>query len=376
MAIRSLQRPVLVQILAAATATIAVYACSGSTSFTGTSTATPNPSGAAAPPEGGNSATPASAPTTTGGAGRAAGAPPIAGTSGSPGGAGAPSAAPVAGMAALDDAGTTPPNTSDAATAAPSELPAVTDFEKAGPFTPMRGMGPSGYVTFYAQELGKNGVKHPIISWGPGAAENAGIFSMLLNHLASHGFAVISYDATPQGKELTTAIDWMLSENERAGSVFYQKLDPTKIAAGGHSAGSLATFVVAADKRLITTMHISGGTFDPHTDIKNLHAPALFVCGEPGGDGLLMGDVANPNCDIDFMNATVPVFYGITKGAAHMTPTDIGDATIRAHQFGAMVGWLRWQLAGDANAKNLFVGATCTLCKDAAWSSIKQKDLN
>ncbi|HEX6246180.1 MAG TPA: hypothetical protein VFZ61_34890, partial [Polyangiales bacterium] len=109
---------------------------------------------------------------------------------------------------------------------------------------------------------------------------------------------------------------------------------------------------------------------------KNLHAPALFICGEPGGDGLLFGDVATPNCEIDFMNATVPVFYGITKGASHMTPTDIGDAAIRTHQLGAMVGWLRWQLGGDQQAKQLFVGSACTLCGDAAWSTKKQKNLN
>jgi hypothetical protein len=58
-----------------------------------------------------------------------------------------------------------------------------------------------------------------------------------------------------------------------------------------------------------------------------------------------------------------------------MTPTDIGDATLRAHQFGAMVGWLRWQLAGDTNAKSLFPGDACTLCKDGHWSPVKQKDL-
>jgi len=169
-------------------------------------------------------------------------------------------------------------------------IPPVTDPQKPGPFTPTsETQGPPGYILFYPKELGKDGFKHPIVSWGPGAVENAGIFTTMLNHLASHGFVVISYDATPAGQELVTAIDWMIAENDRTGSVFYQMLDTTKIAAGGHSAGSLATFVIGADPRLTTTMHISGGTFEPHTDINNLHAPALMICGEPGGDGLLMG---------------------------------------------------------------------------------------
>jgi hypothetical protein len=52
------------------------------------------------------------------------------------------------------------------------------------------------------------------------------------------------------------------------------------------------------------------------------------------------------------------------------------DAALRTHQLGAMVGWLRWQLAGDLNAKTMFVGSACTLCNDAAWSVKKQKNLN
>jgi hypothetical protein len=248
-------------------------------------------------------------------------------------------------------------------------------LKKPGTFTPTSTPGPSGYVLFYPKDLGKDGFKHPILSWGPGAAEDAGMFTTLLNHLASHGFAVISFDGTPQGPELTKAIDWMVAENARADGPFYQKLDTNKVAAGGHSAGSLATFAVGADKRLTTTLHISGGTFDPHTDIKNLHAPALFVCGEPAVDGLIVGDVARANCDIDFKNATVPVFYGVTKGASHMTPTEIGDATLRSYQIGAITGWLRWQLGSEASAKSMFSGSSCTLCTDTNWT-VQQKNLN
>ena len=254
-------------------------------------------------------------------------------------------------------------------------LPAAVDLKEPGPFTPTTSSGPSGYVLFHPKELGANGVKHPIVVWGPGAAENASSFTTLLNHIASHGFAVISYDATPQGEELIKALEWMLAENERAGGPFFQKLDSEHIAVGGHSAGSIATFRVGADERLTTTLHISGGTFDPHTDIKNLHAPALFVCGEPPVDGLLIGDVARPNCDIDFENATVPVFYGITKGAAHMTPTEIGDAKLRSYQLEAIVGWLRWQLAREHALKSMFGGGTCSLCSDPSWTG-QQKGLN
>jgi hypothetical protein len=261
------------------------------------------------------------------------------------------------------------------ATPSSSTLPSVSDLKQPGPFTPTRTAGPSGYVLFTPKELGKGGVKHPVVSWGPGAAEDAGMFTTLLNHLASHGFAVISFDGTPQDAELTKGLDWLLAENARADGPLFQKLDSGKVAIGGHSAGSIATFKVAADPRVTTTLHISGGTFDPHTDINNLHAPALFVCGEPAVDGLLVGDVARANCDLDFQNAKVPVFYGVTKGASHMTPTEIGDAALRTLQLAAITGWLRWQLASDAGNKGMFAGSACTLCKDAGWT-VQQKSLD
>jgi hypothetical protein len=252
-------------------------------------------------------------------------------------------------------------------------LPAVTDLARPGPFTPTRAAGPAGYVLFHPKELGKDGVKHPILAWGPGAAENAGSFITLLNHFASHGFAVISFDGTPDGQELVEGLDWMIAENARDGSAFFQKLDTARVASGGHSAGSLATFKIAKDPRLTTTLHLCGGTFDPHTDIDNLHAPALFLCGDPPVDGLLVGDVARPNCDIDFANVKVPVVYGIPKGASHMSPTEIGDATLRSRFAAASVGWLRYQLADDATQEAMFLGPTCTLCKDSNWT-LQQKN--
>jgi hypothetical protein len=345
-------------------------------------TAAPAPSTSATPSTSGTNVADtnrpaANSPSTTDGT---AGAPArsAAGTASTAqaGSAGASPTQGSSGTASVPQAGSGPAaGAAGTPAAASGSLPTVTDFKAMGPFTPKREPGPSGYVLFYPQELGRDGAKHPILSWGPGAVETASDFVTMLNHIASHGFAVISFDATPQGQELVTGIDFLLAENMRADSVFYEKLDSTKISAGGHSAGSLATFVIGGDQRLVTTLHISGGTFAPHTDIMNLHAPALFVCGEPGGDGLIVGDVAHPNCEIDFMNATVPVFYGITKGASHMTPTEIGDPALRTHQLGAMVGWLRWQLLGDANAGNMFVGDACTLCSDPAWSTAKPKNL-
>ena len=148
-------------------------------------------------------------------------------------------------------------------------------------------------------------------------------------------------------------------------------------AGSGGGASSLATFAIANDPRLTTTMHLDGGTMSPHTDAMNLVKPAAFICGDSGGDGLITGDLARPNCDIDFQNATTPVGYGDIVGASHLTITGslATDPKLKAF-LTATAGWLRWQLAAAQTIKALFVpSSTCTLCTQMSVWTVQEKNI-
>jgi hypothetical protein len=269
-------------------------------------------------------------------------------------------------------------------------LPAIMDPTEPGSFTPQttQSVGPGqSYTTIAPQELGRAEVKHPIVVWGPGAGANPALYRMLLEHIASHGFVVVSYNSTPEGQELNSGIDWILEESMRSGSPYAGKLDTQKIAMGGQSAGSLATFQAAKDEqRITTTLHINGGSFNNGMDTMNLSKPALFLCGDDPealmGDGLSVGDLAHPMCNMDFAAAKVPVWYGVVKGSSHTTVVDTmsagmsGDPQFKKPYLGAHVAWLRWQLAGDQQMKKLFVGPDCGYCKETMTWVVQQKDLN
>lgn len=109
-----------------------------------------------------------------------------------------------------------------------------------------------------------------------------------------------------------------------------------------------------------------------------------MICGDAGGDGLITGDLANPMCIADFEMANVPVFFGVVKGGGHAALNDadvtagIGtapDDPQKLLMIKAMIGWLRWQLAGDQSIKQMFVGADCGLCAADSGLIVKQKDL-
>jgi Chlorophyllase enzyme len=273
-----------------------------------------------------------------------------------------------------DDSGA---STTDASTAAPDAdagptLPLVTDQGATGPFmvTTQASTGPGGdYTLYYPTSIASDATRYPSLVWGNGALATPSNYTTLLDTIASNGFVIIEYDSTPNAQQMTDAIDWLVAQSTASGSMLEGHLDLSEIAAGGHSAGSIAAFDVAADPRLVTTVHLSGGTMSPHTDLANLRHAALFVCGDtPTGAGLTTGDVANPNCEYDFENATVPVFYGMQKGASHLSTYDgIGDDAQRTQFARAIIGWLGWKAVGQQARASLFAGSSCALCNDPAW---------
>jgi hypothetical protein len=285
-----------------------------------------------------------------GGSGGSAGAPPSGGSGGS---AGAPPSGGSGGAPA--DGGTDPT----------LRFPSVSDLTGDGPYTAVtiESTGPSGgYTVYHPQELGPDGLKNPFVTWGNGATTVPSLYA-LLPHLATHGFVVIaSNNAFVTGEEMRAGIDWLFEQNDDSSSIFYQKLDTTNVASMGYSLGSLGTFEIAADPRLVTTVHISGGAMDKAV-VPNLMKPAAFFCGDPS-------DIAHENCESDFMLATVPVFYGVFPG------DHLGILGAFADPIGTVVtGWLRWRLMHDDGLAAMFVGPDCSVCKDANWT-VKQKDFD
>jgi hypothetical protein len=355
-------------------------ACSGESTPPPANTA--GSSGIAAPGAGaGAAAVGGGTATSTAGRAASAGTSAAAGRAGSAAGGGGSRAA----SSADDDAGLPPaPVAGSSAPPGPATgpFPPVTDFKSKGPFegTELANTGPSNNFTIYLpKELAPNGAKNPIVVWMSGGSTGPTLYP-LLPLLATHGFVVLASNTVPGigaevdlGKEMLTAIDWAFAENTRQGSQFLDKLDTTKVAAMGYSMGSLATFTIANDPRLTTTVHISGGNMVADR-VNNLHGPAAFFCGnpDPNCSDILSNqcDIAASNCDIDYDMAKTPVFYGNFPGG-HL---GILSAPNQERIQTEVVAWLRWQLMVDTTIKPRFVGPQCGVCMDSNWK-VKQKNL-
>jgi hypothetical protein len=225
-----------------------------------------------------------------------------------------------------------------------------------GPFTPahVERTGPSGSSWIYhPEELGKDGLKHPVFQWGPGAGTGPADYLDHLNLLASHGFVIISQASTQSGK---AALTWILAENEKEGSMWYGKLDSMRVGRGGHSMGALQSMSEADDDRLMLYVLVCGGAGGGGGADKIDNA-TIFL----GGEGL--GDTRN--FEGDYAEVTGPTVF--------IRHTDTDHIYCARDYLGPWVAFMRWQFCGEEKWKKEFEPGG-TYCM-GEWAACETKNL-
>ena len=247
--------------------------------------------------------------------------------------------------------------------------PSVTDFAARGPFA-IQGetnVGPNAaYDIVRPIQLGEEGRKHPIISWNNGTLYQIDRYQDLLDHWASHGFVVMGghTNRTAGGAVHKAAIDWLVAENARAGSVYFGMLDLTNIGAAGHSQGGGATITAGANlpgpAGIVTTMPLMPIRSYERPHLARHTASMLMVSASEDARANRVADQAFADVTTEFVDAQ---FVGVHEDA--MNPG--------IH--GATVAWFRYQLMGDVTAKAQFYPpTTCGLCRDDAWMRLRHKN--
>jgi dienelactone hydrolase len=221
-----------------------------------------------------------------------------------------------------------------------------------GPFTTAvdanAGPGRAGLVVRPSM-LGADGLQHPIFIWGPGRGTRVRDYESLMRRIASHGFVVYSeISQAADGTEMIAAIDWLIAENKRSGSPYFQKLDEMKIGVGGHSFGSNSAMTASSDPRVKAFVHTAGSGFRGAGKALNLQQPAAFICGEDD-------PTANvTDCRTDYMQTSSPVFFTIIAGEDHLSTPMAGLPLV--------VAWLRWHLGDESDRNKMFIGPDCDYC--------------
>lgn len=110
---------------------------------------------------------------------------------------------------------------------------------------------------YYPAELGTNplrgmnrGFRHPLIAWANGSGQLPERYDYFLRHLASWGFIIVASRDTGTGTGDTTvdATNYLLAQNQRADSLFFQMVDAHHVGTSGHSQGGGSVINLFADQ--------------------------------------------------------------------------------------------------------------------------------
>lgn len=233
----------------------------------------------------------------------------------------------------------------------------------------------NAYDLFYPTQLGANGFKHPILTWGNGTNAVPSQYTGVLNQLASWGFVIVASTstATGTGNEMLAGAQDMVSLNSSASSIFYNKLNINKIGAIGHSQGAggsvRATLnsggLIKTDVPISLPAQIWISTPADAYNPAQLSVPVLFLGGS--NDWL----IASPG--------TLQGYYNKVPGAAALLVLNGADHnTIQGsggRYLGYLTAWLMYQLQDDQYARGAFVGNPPEANTNTNWSHQAEKNL-
>ncbi len=371
---RLLNRCLLVGILG-------VASCSSSNSSTtsgagGSSSGGAGPAGVGGSSSGGGDTGAAGAPSTTGTGGHG-GTTGAGGATGGAGGAAPTGAGASAGTAGSGSVGTGGNGAADGgpsgtcASGTGSPFPVLTSYTaNDGGFGPALvtrrtgdaslgtdATGAANTVAIFrpaAAKYGQGGVRHPLIVWGNGHTNTVDIWQSFLARVATYGFVVVAPEQTEvTSDEMSKAIDYVLSLANDPSSGDCGKIDTTKIGSTGYSLGGIGAITVGADARITSTF-----VFASNGSVKNLKAPWGVI----GGDA----DTTFPWTAINtaVTGSAQPAFGAALAGIDHNQVA----GQPKAQQ--AYIAWMRWRFMGDRAGHDTFVGTSCQICSDTAFSGV------
>jgi len=243
----------------------------------------------------------------------------------------------------------------------------------------------AGMTIFRPRDLSPFGIerKLPIVLWGNGACANTTQeHKNFLSEIASNGYVILAIGLLDQIEErnessrkqtdhtqMLGALDWILSENQSTESVYFGKVDASKVAAMGMSCGGLQAIQISSDPRISTSVICNSGVLPQPSPLpgmppltketlKGFHAPVLYIMGGPT-------DIAYKNAMDDFSRVNhVPIA---------MANLDVGHAGTFAQPHGGKftpvaLAWLDWQLKRKKEASKMFLGEDSQLNRDPGWT--------
>ena len=205
------------------------------------------------------------------------------------------------------------------------------------------------------------------VAISPGFVESQENMSWWGNHLASHGFAVLTLDTNElrdnpslRADALMAAIEVLRNEGERMGGTLRGKILNDRMAIMGHSMGGGGTLIAANAHSAELKAAIPFTPWLPDGNFSAISIPTLVIAGE--NDRIApAADHALPH--FESLSEDIPKMYFEIKDGNHfIANTDTSDGrlapNIDVHDLvgGMSVAWLKLFVDGEEEYRELVFG--------------------
>ena len=205
------------------------------------------------------------------------------------------------------------------------------------------------------------------VAISPGFVESQENMSWWGNHLASHGFAVLTLDTNElrdnpslRADALMAAIEVLRNEGERMGGTLRGKILNDRMAIMGHSMGGGGTLIAANAHSAELKAAIPFTPWQPDGNFSAISIPTLVIAGE--NDRIApAADHALPH--FESLSEDIPKMYFEIKDGNHfIANTDTGDGRLAPNidvydlVGGMSVAWLKLFVDGDEEYRELVFG--------------------
>ena len=220
-------------------------------------------------------------------------------------------------------------------------------------------------VVYYPENLLTSTKKYPVIVWANGTGVSYDFYDGLLTSLAMGGYIVVANTErmAADGTAQINSLDFIISENSKTSSIFYNKVSTKNVGFAGHSQGGRSSVNAAAtDSRVKCVLSLAGSNYVEEAE--KLSAPTFFIAGTndlivPAGQWLVTA----------YNACKGPAVYASLKNAVHTT------CNSNPEKYSTYaVAWFDAWLKNDSTAKGYFK-ANGKLSKDANWVDFQTKGI-
>lgn len=237
------------------------------------------------------------------------------------------------------------------------------------------------FKIWYPTELNDTDKKYPAVVMVNGTGVPASRYEAVFERLASWGFIVIGNEdgSSWDGVSSAASLDFLINLGEDENSVLFGKVDMDNIGIAGHSQGGVGAInaVTAQEngntyKALYTasTTHIAlSEALSWSYDVSKISIP-YFMTAET-----MQTDAGNEkDTGIAPLSSLQENYIAIPDTAekvyARRVNADHADMLVQAD--GYMTAWFMYYLKGDAEAEQVFVGASAEILTNSNWQDIEK----